>query len=102
MTDSERLAEALRLNAVLNELVQTLASRCAAQSELLARAAARSHPPGVAEALAALAPLAELVRGWDDGALPAAALYPVPLGDLRRCARVVAKLTHATRAGEMT
>lgn len=102
MTDAEsRIAALEEANRKLREMVCSLAARCHAQSELLAQAAARkqSLPPDAAELAAALAPFAaHLAGGWDRGELPATALYPVRIGDLRRASRLLAKLKERSQA----
>lgn len=63
------------------------------------------HPDAarVAELEAAIAPFAAvLVDGWDRGELPADALYPVPMGDVRRLARAMAGVGVGAKAGVAT
>ncbi len=76
-----------------NELVRSLMTRVAAQSELLSRERLRRGDGArrVEELEAALAPFAGvLASGWDSGELPADAIYPVRMGDLRQAARALA------------
>lgn len=77
----------------LRGFVETLSSRCAAQSQILSRSAEADPEVSrrVAELEEALGPLSEILStGWDDGTLPADALYPVRMGDLRRLSRAMA------------
>lgn len=78
----------------LRSFHEALAARVAAQSQLLTKSATAPGTDAgrrIAELEAALAPFARpLETGWDDGSLPAAAPYPVALGDLRAAARTLA------------
>lgn len=75
----------------LKKQVESLLAQVESQGQMLARAAeGRCETAGrVHELEVALAPFAAvLASGWDRGALPATATYPVRMGDLRRAARV--------------
>lgn len=88
-----QLQESETLRSKLQQMIATLSERIAVQSEMLARAAEyRGNAAGrVKELEEALAPFAAvLVNGWDTGTLPAGAVYPVLMGDLRQAARVLA------------
>jgi hypothetical protein len=94
---AQRIADLERDNEKLRQLVESLAVRVAVQAEMLGRAAEHRGEAGglagrVKELEGAIAPFAAaLATGWDRGELPADALYPVMMGDLRRAARVLAE-----------
>jgi chromosome segregation ATPase len=89
------LAAVTRQRDSLHEFVNSLSVRVREQAELLARAANRGpRADRVAELEAALAPFVEILStGWDTKELPDTAIYPVPMGDLRRANRVLAGLS---------
>jgi hypothetical protein len=95
-----RILDLERERDQLRRLVESLALRVAVQSEMLGRAAEHRGASGglasrVRELEVALAPFAAvLADGWDTGELPAGALYPVEMGDLRRAARVHAGMSN--------
>lgn len=87
----------------LREMVDSLMERVKQQSELLGRAALAGGPDAarVAELEHAIAPFAAVTSetGWDEcKMLPADAIYPVRLGDLRRAARALAGTRPPLRA----
>jgi hypothetical protein len=94
-TDSvaHRILDLERERDYLQSLIEGLATRVAAQAEMLGRSAERRGETAerVKELERALAPFAAiLANGWDDGSLPATARYPVRMGDLRWAARALA------------
>lgn len=79
-------------------MIESLAVRVAVQAEMLGRNAERRGEAAerVGELERALMPFAAvLASGWDRGELPADALYPVRMGDLRQAARVLAGMKPA-------
>lgn len=90
---AQRILDLERERDYLQSLVEGLSARVAAQAEMLGRSAEQRGETveRVKELEAALAPFAAiLANGWDVGDLPATAMYPVSMGDLRRAARTLA------------